>query len=191
MLLDLASAFQAIRTRSKNQFRVDFFLAAGEPSSVVRRPKQGAEVLAFEHGPGHRLVADGGGIEQPPEPRPRAPPTSTTVRRRRRPPTGGRLQSGKQQRPRLLLALLPAEEVDGDAAAREEHQGPGSRRRLVQEVPDSAKFVGNGGSKTDLEINKSIKSQLWIKYRALMILCSTYLVQMIKPATLQGLDKMF
>jgi hypothetical protein len=39
MLLNFAAAFQAIRTGSKNQFRVEKFRAgAAEPTRVVRRP---------------------------------------------------------------------------------------------------------------------------------------------------------
>ncbi len=70
MLLNFAAAFQAIRTRSKNQFRVEKFRSgAAEPTRVVRRPEQGSEVLALEHGPAGRVFAEERrGIEEPAEP---------------------------------------------------------------------------------------------------------------------------
>jgi hypothetical protein len=88
-------------------------------------------------------------IKSIPEPRrstPSAPPIAGG-----RPAPRGTLDSGKEQSAAIFLALLPAQQVDDDAAAREEHQGPGPRRRLVEEVADAAELVRDGGGEPDLE----------------------------------------
>jgi hypothetical protein len=67
-------------------------------------------------------------------------------------PSHGRIETRKNESIVFFLAFFSAQKIDGDSTTGQEHQGPGSGRRLFPEIADSTKLMGDDRCESNLKI---------------------------------------